>query len=109
MGEILLNQVVGDLDRSLFICTDPCERVLTQPTVLCDDGEVVFTYAKHTMLLIFSASVVLNNRVAPDAFFCNRLYATLVVVVTVIHYDISSVRCAEDTDDAVADIVALNF
>ena len=61
------------------------------------------------MLLILSASVVLNNRVAPDAFFCYRLYATLVVVVTVIHYDISSVRCAVDTDDAVADIVALNF
>ncbi len=61
------------------------------------------------MLLILSTSVVLNNCVAPDAFFCDRLYATLVVVVTVIHYDISSVRCAVDTDDAVADIVALNF
>ena len=61
------------------------------------------------MLLIFGAGVVLNNRVAPDAFFCNRLYPTLVVVVTVIHYDISSVRCAVNTDDAVADVVAFDF
>ncbi len=82
---------------------------MTQRTVLRDDREVVFTNTKNTMLLIFGAGVVLNNRVAPDAFFCNRLYPTLVVVVTVIHYDISSVRCAVNTDDAVADVVAFDF
>ncbi len=61
------------------------------------------------MLLIFRARVVLNNRVTPDALFSDRLDATLMVVVAVIHYNVRSVRSAVDTDDAVANIVALYF
>jgi hypothetical protein len=61
------------------------------------------------MLLIFSARVILNYGVAPDALFRDSLNTTFMVVVAVIHNYIGSVGCAVYAHDTVADVIALYF
>jgi len=91
LGEVVLNQVVCDLNGCIFMHTDTSERILTQCTVLCDDGVVVFSNTENSVLFIFCASVVLNYGIAPDSFFSDCFNSTLMVVVAVIHYYVCSV------------------
>ena len=61
------------------------------------------------MLCVFRARVVLHNRVAPNASLRTRADSRLVVLFTVVHYDIRLVADVVDTNLAQTHVVALNF
>jgi hypothetical protein len=44
------------------------------------------------MFLILQTSVILDDGVTSDAFFCDSPYPTFVVLVTTVHDDVSAIR-----------------
>ena len=109
LREIMFYQIVGYFDRSFFLRTHTCKRVFTQCTIFWYYREIIFTYAINTMLLIFSASIVLNNGITSYTFLRYCFNATFVVVVTVVHYYVCTIWSTLYTNYTRRDIITLHF
>ena len=82
---------------------------MAQLTILFDPGPVFRASTQNSVILVLLTYIILNDRVASDAFLSCGLNTVLIILCAGIHDDVGTVGDTIDSHSAEADIVALDL